>query len=147
MTSESAQSTSTERFELPVTVSPADIDRRFGHVNNVVYVRWVQDAAVAHWRARATADQQANFLWVVVRHEIEYKRSAQPDDSIIARTWVGKASDLTFERHTEILRARDRKVLALAKTIWCPINPNTLKPTRVPPDVRDRFSTASEDPK
>lgn len=131
MTSKSAQSTSTERFELPVTVSPADIDRRFGHVNNVVYVRWVQDAAVAHWRARATPDQQENFLWVVVRHEIEYKRSAQPDDGIIARTWVGKASDLTFERHTEILRAKDRKVLALAKTIWCPINPATLKPTRV----------------
>lgn len=146
MTSESEKNTSTERFELPITVSPADIDRRFGHVNNVVYVRWVQDAAVAHWRARATPDQQANFLWVVVRHEIEYKRSAQPDDGIIARTWVGKAGDLTFERHTEILRAKDRKVLALAKTIWCPVNPATLKPTRVTLDVRERFSTGDEDP-
>lgn len=137
--------TSSERFEIPVTVNPSDIDR-MGHVNNVVYVRWVQDAAVAHWKARATPAQQEAFLWVVVRHEIEYKRSAQPDDTIIARTWVGKATDLTFERHTEIIRARDHKVLAQAKTIWCPVNPKTLKPTRVSPDVRDAFSTNDKNP-
>lgn len=128
-----------ERFEVPLTVSPADIDR-LGHVNNVVYVRWVQDAAVAHWKARATPDQQENFLWVVVRHEIEYKRSAQKDDAVLARTWVGKATDLTFERHTEILRAHDRKILAVARTVWCPVNAKTLKPTRVPSDVREKFS-------
>lgn len=136
---------SSERFEIHVTVNPADIDR-MGHVNNVVYVRWVQDAAVAHWKARATPIQQENFLWVVMRHEIEYKRSAKPEDSIIARTWVGKATDLTFERHTEIIRAGDRKILALAKTIWCPVNPTTLKPTRVSPDVREAFSTGALDP-
>ncbi|MEX2191691.1 MAG: thioesterase family protein [Bacteroidota bacterium] len=145
MTPETQSATSGERFEIPVAVKAADIDR-MGHVNNVVYVRWVQDVAVAHWKARATPDQQENFLWVVVRHEIEYKRSAQPDDGIIARTWVGKATDLTFERHTEILRARDRKVLAQARTIWCPVNPKTLKPTRVSPDVRAAFSTGSGDP-
>jgi acyl-CoA thioester hydrolase len=130
-----------ERFEIEVAVTPADIDR-LGHVNNVVYVRWVQDAAVAHWKARASQEQQNGMLWVVVRHEIEYKRSAQKDDGIIARTWVGKATDVTFERHTEILRARDRKILAVAKTVWCPVHPTTLKPIRVSPDVRDRFSVA-----
>lgn len=132
---------SSERFEIPVAIGPADIDR-LGHVNNVVYVRWVQDAAVAHWKARATQEQQEKYLWVVVRHTIEYKRSAQKDDAIIVRTWVGSASDLTFERHTEVLRAKDRKVLATATTVWCPIHPETHRPVRVTPDVRERFSTS-----
>ncbi|MEP0822553.1 MAG: acyl-CoA thioesterase [Ignavibacterium sp.] len=134
-----ASSVKFERFEIPVTIGPADIDR-LGHVNNVVYVRWVQDAAVAHWKARATQEQQEKYLWVVVRHTIEYKRSAQKDDAILVRTWVGKASDLTFERHTEVLRERDRKVLATATTVWCPVHPETLKPVRVTADVRERFS-------
>lgn len=136
-----ASTVSSERFEIPVTIGPADIDR-LGHVNNVVYVRWVQDAAVAHWKARATQEQQEKYLWVVVRHEIEYKRAAQKDDAVIVRTWVGSASDLTFERHTEVLRARDKKILATATTVWCPVHPGTHKPVRVTPDVRERFSTS-----
>ncbi|MGP8243941.1 MAG: acyl-CoA thioesterase [Bryobacteraceae bacterium] len=53
-------------FELTIPVEPADIDA-LGHVNNVAYLRWVQDAAVAHWRAIASAEDQARLLWVVVR--------------------------------------------------------------------------------
>ena len=67
---------SPKAFELPIPINPADIDVH-GHVNNVVYVRWVQDAAVSHWRALATKEQQANVSWVVVRHEIDYKRPAR----------------------------------------------------------------------
>ena len=62
----------TESFELAITITPEDIDE-LGHVNNVVYLRWVQETAVAHWRAAATPAQQAEVVWVVVRHEIEYK--------------------------------------------------------------------------
>lgn len=139
LSSASPSVVSSERFEIRVNIDPADIDR-LGHVNNVVYLRWVQDAAVAHWKARATAEQQERYLWVVVRHQIDYKRSAQQNDAIIVRTWVGKASDLTFERHTEVLREGDRKVLATATTVWCPVNPETLKPVRVTADIRERFS-------
>jgi acyl-CoA thioester hydrolase len=130
---------SSERFELPISISPADIDVH-GHVNNVVYVRWVQDAAVAHWRVLATQEQQANVTWVVVRHEIDYKRPARPEDSIIATTWVGTATNATFERFTEILRLKDRKVLAAARTLWCPIDAKTGMPARVGQDIRNRFS-------
>jgi acyl-CoA thioester hydrolase len=130
---------SVESFELPIQVQPADIDR-LGHVNNVVYLRWVQDAAVAHWRTAATPDQQAEVLWVVVRHEIDYKHPARLEDGIIARTWVGTATRHAFERHTEILRGRDRRLLARARTLWCPIDPATLRPKRVGDDVRERFS-------
>lgn len=130
---------SVESFELPIQVQPADIDR-LGHVNNVVYLRWVQDVAVAHWRAAATAAQQAEVLWVVLRHEIDYRHPARLDDRIIARTWVGTATRRAFERHTEILRAGDRRLLARARTLWCPIDPGTGKPKRVGDDVRERFS-------
>jgi acyl-CoA thioester hydrolase len=127
-------------FELDIRVLPSDIDE-LGHVNNVVYLRWVQDVAVAHWRAAATAQQQADVLWVVVRHEIDYKHPARLEDGIIARTWVGAATRSTFERHTEILRAGDRRLLVRARTLWCPIAPDTFRPMQVGEDVRERFSS------
>jgi acyl-CoA thioester hydrolase len=134
---------STERFELAISVAAPDIDE-LGHVNNVVYLRWVQDVAVAHWRAVATAAQQADVAWVVVRHEIDYKHAARLGDAIIARTWVGTASTNTFERHTEILRARDRRLLARARTLWCPVDIRSGRPTRVGSDIRERFSVPNE---
>jgi acyl-CoA thioester hydrolase len=128
-----------ERFTLRLRVEPGDVDE-LGHVNNVVYVRWVQDIAVAHWRAAATPEQQAALVWVVVRHEIDYKRPALPQDGILLRTWVGAASRRTFERHTEILRASDETLLARARTLWCPLDAITFKVAEVGPDVRERFS-------
>jgi len=129
-----------EIFELPISVQAADIDQ-LGHVNNVTYLRWVQDAAVAHWQAAAPAADQAVLAWVVVRHEIDYKRPAFLHDKIVARTWVGTAKRHRFERHTELLRGADRKILARARTIWCPIDKQTGKLTDVSPEVRARFAT------
>jgi acyl-CoA thioester hydrolase len=126
-------------YELPLTIEPADIDD-LGHVNNVVYLRWVQDVAIAHWSAAATAEQQALVAWVAVRHEIDYKHPARPGDAIVARTWVGTADSHRFERLTEIVRAGDHKVLARARTLWCPINRTTGKLTRVSEAVREKFS-------
>ena len=126
-------------FELNITVGPGDIDE-LGHVNNVVYLRWVQDAAVAHWTAIAPAADQQRLLWVVVRHEIDYKQPAFLGDPIIAKTWVGNARRIKFERHTEILRARDRAVLARALTFWCPIDTHTGKLTNVSAEVKALFS-------
>ena len=128
-----------EAFELAIEVKPADIDQ-LGHVNNVTYLRWVQEAAVAHWTAVAPAVDQAKLLWVVVRHEIDYKQAAFLGDGIIARTWVGSASRIRFERFTELLRARDRSLLAQARTLWCPIDARTGKPASVSPEVRACFS-------
>jgi len=126
-------------FEVHLAVQPEDIDE-LGHVNNVVYLRWVQDAAVAHWRAAAEPADQEALVWVVVRHEIDYLRPARPDENLVARTWVGAAVGGNFERHTEIRRARNRKVLARARTLWCPISRATGRPTEPSPDVVARFS-------
>src|SRR4051812_37015961 len=107
-----------------------------GHVNNVTYLRWVQEAATAHWTHAAPAEDQTSLLWIVLRHEIDYKRAALRQDQIIARTWVGSAVRLRFERFTEILRAADRTLLASARTLWCPIDSRTMKPTAVSPAIR-----------
>jgi len=128
-----------ERFTLTLRVVPGDIDE-LGHVNNVVYLRWVQEVAVAHWRTAATPAQQDALVWVAVRHEIDYKRPAMPDEEILVATWVGVASRRTFERHTEIYRAHDRALLARARTVWCPLDRATLKVIEVDADVRARFS-------
>lgn len=130
---------STERFIHPITVTAADIDE-LEHVNNVVYLRWVQDVATAHWQAAATPEQQAAVAWVVVRHEIDYKHPGVLGDELLGRTWVGSAVARAFERHTEIVRARDGRVLARARTLWCPISRTTGKVITVGSDVRERFS-------
>ena len=126
-------------FELALTVQPGDIDE-IGHVNNVTYLHWVQDAAVAHWRTLAPAPAQDHLRWIVLRHEIDYKHAARLGDAIIARTWVGAASRIRFERHTAVLRASDGVLLAKARTLWCPIDAQTGKPARVSPEVRALFS-------
>jgi acyl-CoA thioester hydrolase len=127
-------------FEMTVPVLPGDIDEQ-NHVNNTVYLRWVQDVATAHWQAIASLEAQEAIGWVVLRHEIDYKTRATLGDEIVLRTWIGKATRLTFERFTEIRRKSDRQLLSQARTLWCPINTRTGRPVRVPAEVRARFST------
>ena len=127
-------------FEMTVSVSRGDIDEQ-NHVNNIVYLRWVQDVATAHWQAIASPEAQETVGWVVLRHEIDYKTPAALGDKIILRTWVGKATRLTFERFTEIRRNGDGQLLSKARTLWCPINAQTGRPMRVPAEVRVQFST------
>jgi len=130
---------SSAAFEMIVSVLPEDIDEQ-NHVNNTVYLRWVQEVATAHWRAVATADSRENIGWVVLRHEIDYKTPACLGDEIVLRTWVGKSTRLTFERFTEIRRSGDDQLLSNARTLWCPINAQTARPVRVPAEVREQFS-------
>ncbi len=126
-------------FIIPVTIHAPDIDQ-LGHVNNIVYLRWVQEAATAHWHARALPDWQEKFLWVVRRHEIDYKKSAQAGDTLVARTWVGDAQGATFVRYVDILRGD--LVLASATTTWVMVDAHSLRPLRIPPTIIARFSTA-----
>ena len=123
-----------------VPVVTDDIDDQ-NHVNNTVYLRWVQNVATAHWQALASRQSQDTIGWIVLRHEIDYKAPATLGDEIVLRTWVGKASRITFERFTEIRRKSDGQLLSQARTLWCPINEQTGRPTRVPAEVRRQFST------
>lgn len=130
-----------EVYELAIAVESADIDQ-LGHVNNVVYLRWVQDVAVAHWTARASREIQEQVWWVVARHEIDYRQPAQLGDTIHARTWVGAMTRSTSERFTELRRAADGVLLAQARTVWCAIDPQTRRPMRVNYALRAMFHAA-----
>jgi acyl-CoA thioester hydrolase len=130
---------SSARFEMIISVLPGDIDEQ-NHVNNTVYLRWVQDVATAHWRAVASPKAQQTIGWVVLRHEIDYKGPATLGDEVLLRTWVGKATRLTFERFTEIRRNRDDRLLSEARTLWCPIDAQSGRPVRVSEEVRSQFS-------
>ena len=74
-------------FSREFAPSASDIDAN-GHVNNVVYVRWIQDMATSHWDARQPAEEQSKWAWIVLRHEIDYRRALMPGETATARTWV-----------------------------------------------------------
>ncbi len=126
-------------FTLAFRVEEDDIDRQ-GHVNNVAFLRYVQDAAVAHWRAVASTEVQAAFTWVVRKHEIEYFRPGQPGDELAARTWVGEPSGATWERFTEITRPADSQILVKARTVWVLLDAATGRPRRVDPQIMGVFT-------
>jgi len=130
---------SEEKYEQPIIISEEDIDF-FDHVNNVVYLRWVQEVSTAHWYSAATEEQKEKIGWVVVRHEIDYLNSAKIDDEIVGRTWVGSARKNVFERFVEIVRVKDQKTIAKARSLWFPIDLKSRRPVRVGPDVYERFS-------
>lgn len=123
-------------FEHSFLVTPEDIDGQ-GHVNNVRYVQWIQDVAVAHWQQAATAEQRESLTWVVLRHEIDYLRPAFAGEEITARTWLGRATAARSERLTEIRRAAE--LLVSAKSIWCALDSKSLRPRRIDDDLKVKF--------
>ena len=125
-------------FSQTLAPTAADFDEN-GHVNNVVYVRWVQDMATAHWRSRASDEDQARWAWVVLRHEIDYRRPLLPGETATARTWVGARSGPRFIRYVRI-DGPDGEVCAQAASDWCLIDSQTRRPTRVPDALVEAFS-------
>jgi len=125
------------RFETRFTARAADIDE-LGHVNNAVWVRWVQDLATAHWAAAASAEQAAAYVWVVVRHEVDYMGNLAEGESVEARTWVAsEAVGAKFDRFAEF--SKNGRVIVRAKTTWAILSRESLRPLRVPKEVVARF--------
>ena len=132
-------------FELKITAKPDDIDA-LGHVNNAVYIRWVQEVATAHWLSAAGPHDIEACLWVVTRHEIDYLRAVAAGETVTARTWVADApKGARFERHVEFVGS-DGKPRARAKTVWAMIDSASGKPMRVPPELAARFVTPRRSP-
>lgn len=125
-------------FTLPFTPTPADIDE-LGHVNNAVWVRWIQDVATAHWGAVADPAHVAAYVWVVVRHEIDYPGNIALGESVTARTWISDPPrGARFNRNVEFTDA-DGKVKVRAVTTWALIDRASGRIARVPADVTARF--------
>ena len=121
-------------FEAELVARPEHIDE-LGHVNNAVWVQWIQDVAVAHWRSLAAPEHDEAYFWVVVRHEIDYLRAAFDGDRVTARTWIDPAiQGARSTRHMEFT-GPDGKVLVRARTQWAIIDKAARRPVRVPREV------------
>jgi acyl-CoA thioester hydrolase len=128
-------------FDQVRAVQPENIDE-LGHVNNVVYLGWVNDIAIAHWNSVTSEAQRGKVIWVALRHEIDYKAEARLGDDVFVRTWTGAARGLRYARHTRIYRDSDKTLLAEAMTHWCPMDAVTRKPSRPPADIASLFAKA-----
>ena len=127
-----------KRFIRTYTAAPEHIDE-LGHVNNAVWLQWVQDIATAHWNAVAAPEHAARYVWVVTRHEIDYLRSVGPGERVTGRTWVGDApKGARFDRHVEFV-GDDGKPRVRARTTWAIIDKATGRPIRVPREVAEPF--------
>jgi acyl-CoA thioester hydrolase len=124
-------------FSLALTAAPADIDA-LGHVNNTVYLRWVQDVATAHWHAVARAEDIDRYIWVVTRHEIDYRRATLVGEALTATTWVGTPKGARFDRFVEISGA-DGSLRAAALTVWALVDKASGRVLRVPAEVAAPF--------
>jgi acyl-CoA thioester hydrolase len=125
-------------FEHPIKVKSSDLDE-MNHVNNVVYVQWIQDAAAAHWNAAASPEVKQKFSWVVMRHEIDYRIPARLDEELIAKTWVENYDGAKSTRIVQLIRKADNKLLAEAKTTWCLLHAVTHRPARIGDDIKRVF--------
>jgi len=125
-----------------IRVMAEDIDR-LGHVNNVVYVRYAQDAAVAHWKAVTPQTLRDAHTWVTRRHEIDYLRPAFLDDDLIARTWIDSISVVSMERRIDLVRGADDALLTRVKTVWVAIDPQTHRPKRIDERLKAVFLDAA----
>lgn len=127
-------------FYLPITFAPEDIDE-LNHVNNIVYLRYVQDAAIGHWK---TVPQEiaSQIIWMARRHEIDYLKQAFLGDELVAKTWVDDFVGVKSIRHCEIMRGEE--VLARSVTHWISLDAQTLRPKRITEEIVKQFFPESE---
>lgn len=123
-----------------IGVRPADIDH-MGHVNNAVYLTWVQEAVVRHWERFADADAVARHLWVALRHEIIYRRPAFLEDGITASVTLEAAAGARARFRTLILRGED--LIAEVISVWCALDAASRRPARVSAETVARFAGAA----
>ena len=126
-------------FERLFTAQPKHIDE-LGHVNNAVWVAWIQDISVAHWDAIATPEQAAAYVWVIIRHEIDYRGNLMEGESVTASTWVADGPQGAKWDRLVAFR-KDGRLVVTAKTSWAILDRATSKLIRVPKDVVARFAS------
>ena len=101
------------------------------HVNNVVYIQWMQDIASMHWHAIATPELKNKLVWMIRKHEVNYHNQAFLNDNLLITTWTGEYTNVTWKRHYEITRPADNKKIISAVSLWIPVDVETQKPQRI----------------
>ena len=129
-------------FEYDIVVTPASIDEQV-HVNNLEYIHWMQDAAVAHSAAQGWPGSRYLELgtgWVARSHWIEYLQPGFVGDRLVVYTWISNFRKVRSLRKYKIVRTSDGAVLAVAETDWVYIRLGDRMPSRVPAELIDSFS-------
>lgn len=114
------------------SVLPQEIDE-LNHVNNIVYLAWIQDIAYEHWNVLTQNDPQTDYVWYTIRHEIDYLQQAVLGDEITLKTWVGETKGVKSIRHVEVYK--EDTLLAKSQTTYCLLNTKTKRPTRITESV------------
>jgi acyl-CoA thioester hydrolase len=112
------------------------------HVNNVVYLQWVNDISEKHWNILSAKGLNKKYFWVVTRHELDYLNQAILDDELTIMTWVGESRGAKSVRHVEIYKGET--LLLKAASTWCLIDAKTFKPTRIKNDILDTLKPAQK---
>lgn len=123
-------------FRHPIAIDPADIDH-MGHVNNSVYLKWVQDAVIDYWQSVAPPEAVARHLWVALKHEITYRKPTFLQDVVVAEVIAEKVDGARAFFRTVLKRGED--VLSEIQSCWCCLDVDTKRPARVARDVIRRF--------
>lgn len=123
-------------YRHPIGIQASDIDH-MGHVNNSVYLKWVQEAVIRYWEGVAPADAVARHLWVALKHEISYRRPAFLQDSIVADVVAERVQGARALFTTVIKRGED--VVAEIKSTWCCLDAASRRPARLAKDIVSRF--------
>jgi acyl-CoA thioester hydrolase len=125
-------------FERTFTATPVDIDE-LGHVNNAVWVQWIQEMATSHWQAVAAPEHITTYFWVVTRHEIDYRGNIAAGESVKGRTWIESVpKGAQFDRRVDFVND-DGKVIVRANTTWAMIDKATGRLARVRPEISAPF--------
>lgn len=125
-------------YRVEITATDADIDE-LGHVNNAVWVKWIQEVAGAHWYAVAGPGDVDAYVWVVIRHEIDYRGNVRAGDRVTAETWVPEPPrGARFNRHMRFV-GEDGRVRVEAVTTWALIERASGRLMRVPAQMAAPF--------
>jgi acyl-CoA thioester hydrolase len=123
-------------YQHSIRIQPTDIDF-MGHVNNAVYLNWVQDAVISYWQKVAPGDAVARHLWVALKHEITYRAPAFLEDTILADVVAtGVQGSRAF--FTTLIQRGDT-ILAEVQSSWCCLDTATRRPARIAKDLAARF--------
>ena len=123
-------------FKNTLQVKEADIDR-LNHVNNKVYLQWINNISTMHWQSVSNAEINAAYVWVVARHEIDYLKPAFLNENITIKTWIDSLKGVKSMRKVAIYR--DNTLLAKSTTTWVLLDAKTHKITRIPQKITDLF--------
>ena len=134
---------SPETFEFEIVVSTSAIDD-MNHVNNLQYLEWCLDAASKHWERNTSESLRERYVWYVLKHEISYHSAAFEGETLVVKTWVNYSEGVKSEREYNIRRKSDDKLLVEAKTLWCLLNAETQRPTKITEEIRNLFVKAED---